>query len=121
MKNNYLIISDDKVSIEEYIKGIIKKINKKDIEIIKYDYPNTSINTVLDDLNTYNFLSNIKVIIYYNCSFLSKDIDKEIKSLKKYFDNPSDNYLIIVNDALSEKKEIKELITNNIELIDGKL
>lgn len=121
MKNNYLIISDDKISIEEYIKGIIKKINKKDAEIIKYDYPDTSINTVLEDLNTYNFLSNTKIIIYYNCSFLSKETDKEIKGLKKYFDNPSDNYLIVVNDSLSEKKEIKELISNNVEIIDGKL
>ncbi len=88
MKNNYLIIFDDKVSIEEYIKGIIKKINKKDAEIIKYDYPDTSINTVLEDLNTYNFLSNCKFIIYYDCTFLSGTVEKSISKLKDYFNNP---------------------------------
>ena len=121
MMTNYLIISDDKISIEQSINKIIKDINKKDIDIIKYNYPDTLIGAVLEDLNTYNFLSNLKVIIYYNCGFLSTITDKEIKDLKKYFDNPSDNYLIIVNDSLSEKKDIKELISNNVEVIDSKI
>ena len=71
MKNNIIILSDDKVTIDLAIKDIIKKINIKDLEIIKYDYPLTTIDYVLEDLNTYNLLSNCKLIIYENCSFLN--------------------------------------------------
>lgn len=120
MKNNYVIISDDKVSIDLTIKDILKKINIKDIEIIKYDYETTTIDYVLEDLNTYNLLSSCKLIIYDNCSFLNKEADKSIKELKKYLDNPSSNYLIMINNSLSEKKDIKELL-NNVLLFDSKI
>lgn len=121
MKNNYIILSSDKVTIESRIKSIIEDIKEKEKEIIKYDYPDTMIEDVLEDLNTYNFLSNCKVIIYYNCSFLAKESDKSLKELKKYINNPSDNYLIMVNDSLSEKNDIKELTSKNIEIIDNKI
>ena len=121
IKNNYLIVSNDKVNIDSKIKNIIDNIKVEDIEIIKYDYPDISIDLVLEELNTYNFLSNIKIIIYYNCTFLSKDSDKSIKNLKKYLDNSSDNYLILINDSLSEKKDIKDLLANNIEIINNKI
>ena len=120
MKNNYVIISDDKVSIDLTIKDILKKINIKDIEVIKYDYETATIDYVLEDLNTYNLLSSCKLIIYDNCSFLNKEADKSIKELKKYLDNPSSNYLIMINNSLSEKKDIKELL-NNVLLFDSKI
>ena len=120
MKNNIIIISDDKVTIDLTIKNIIKRINIKDLEIIKYDYPDTSIDYVLEDLNTYNLLASCKLIIYDNCSFLNKDIDKSLKELKQYIINPSNNYLIMINNSLSEKKEIKELL-NSVLLINDKI
>ncbi len=119
MKNNYLIISDDKITVDQSINKILKSIKNKDFEIIKYDYPDVSINMVLEDLNTYNLLSNGKIIIYNNCTFLSKESDKEIKELKEYLDNSSDNYFIMINDSLSEKKEIKNLLSNNIEIVNN--
>ena len=73
MKNNYLILSEDKVSIDNHIRSIIEDNKLKDVEIIKYDYPDTTIYDVLEVLNTYNFLSNCKVVIYNSCSFLSKE------------------------------------------------
>ncbi len=119
-KNNYIIISTDKVTEENHINSILKdnKLNDDSVEIIKYDYPDVTIDTVLEDLNTYNFLSNCKVIIYNSCSFLSKDNDKSLKELNKYLENPSDNYLIMITDVLNEKKEINK---DNIEIIDGKI
>ena len=121
MKNNYIVISDDKVTIDSRINKIINDIKEKDIEIIKYDYPEVSIKSMLDSINTYNFLSNCKLIIYSNCSFLSKDGDKELKDLGKYLDNSSLNYLVMINDSLSDRKEIKDLLNKNIELLDNKI
>jgi DNA polymerase-3 subunit delta len=39
--------------------------------------------------------------------------------LKNYINNPSDNYLVLVASKVSDKKEIKELLSNNIEIIDS--
>ena len=117
MINNYVIVSNDKVNIDLNIQNIIKKINIKDLEIVKCDYPDITINSVLEELDTFNLLSNCKLVIYYNCGFLNKESDKSVKKLKKYLDNPSDNYLIMINDSLSERKEIKELLSNNVEVL----
>ena len=103
MKNNFLIESNDYVAISSKIDNIIKDIKSKDI--IKYDLSITSFDTVLEDLNTYNFLSDCKVIICYNTFFLSPGEFPELKKLKKYLENPSDNYLILVTDSLSTKKK----------------
>ena len=121
MKNNYVIVSSDKITIDTKVKKIIEEKKISDYELIKYTYPDNSIDDVIEDLNTYNFLSNIKIIIYYSCSFLNKEPDKSIKNLKKYLDNSSNNILIMINDILSESKEIKELINNNVEVIDNKI
>ena len=118
MTNNYIIVSDDKVTIDNYINKIIKENKLKDFEIIKYDYPDVSISTVLEELNTYNFLSNIKLIVYNNCSFLSKDKDKGLDELKKYVMNPSDNYFVMINDVIDDKKDIFKC---NIELLSNKI
>ena len=118
MTNNYVIVSDDKVTIDNYINKIIKDNKLKDFEIIKYDYPDVSISTVLEELNTYNFLSNIKLIVYNNCSFLSKDKDKGLDELKKYLTNPSDNYFVMISDVIDDKKDIFKC---NIEVLSNKV
>ena len=118
MKNNFLIESNDYVAISSKIDNIIKDIKSKDI--IKYDLSITSFDTVLEDLNTYNFLSDCKVIICYNTFFLSPGEFPELKKLKKYLENPSDNYLILVTDSLSTKKEVKDLL-KYLDVIDGRI
>lgn len=122
-KNNYVIISSDKITIDTEIKKICDAINSDDLEIIKYEYPDTEINTVLEDLNTYNFLSSCKLIIFNNCTFLSKeqDKDKDIKKIGKYLDNSSDNYFVMISETLSERKEIKELLSKNVEVINQEI
>lgn len=119
-KNNYILIAQDKITVEEKIKKIISEIKLKDLEIIKYDYPNTSISFVLDELNTYNFLSNCKIVIYSNCSFLNGDSDKELADLKTYLKNPSDNFFVMVCDELGSKTYIKE-ICDLVEVLDNKI
>ena len=108
MKNNFLIESNDYVAISSKIENIIKDIKSK--EIIKYDLTITNFDTVLENLNTYNFLSDFKVVICYNTFFLTPGDYPELKELKKYLENPSDNYLILVTDSLSTKKEVKDLL-----------
>lgn len=119
-KNNYILIAQDKITIDEKIKKIISDVKVKDLEIIKYDYPDISISFVLDELNTYNFLSNCKMVIYNNCTFLNGDSDKELSMLKEYLKNSSDNFLVMVCEELGTKSDIKE-ICNFVEVLDNKI
>ena len=54
MINNYVIVSNDKVNIDLNIQNIIKKINIKDLEIVKCDYPDITINSVLENVDYVN-------------------------------------------------------------------
>ncbi len=121
MKNNYIIVSNDKITIDTRVKKIIEEKKITDYELIKYTYPDNSIDDVIEELNTYNFLANTKVVIFLECSFLNKESDKSIKNLKKYLEIPSENILIMTNDILSDSKDIKELISKNTEVLDNKI
>lgn len=122
MKKNFLIISDDKIVIDNKIAKIMQEIDIKNKEIVKFDMEIVTIPDVLEELNTYNFLSDCKVVICYNSTFIEKDVPKDMakdfKKLREYIQNPSDNYLIMVAKSKSNKKEITELLTN-VEIIDS--
>ena len=111
--NNYLIISDDKVVIDLKIKEIINNIKEEDKEIIKMDLTINTIDDVLEELNTCNFLSNMKVIILYNSLFIEGDssFDKDIKRIDKYLDEKSDNVFIMIAEKKSSKKSISDLLS----------
>ena len=119
MKKNYLIVSNDKIVIDNKISKILSEINSKEIEIIKYDMSEITIPFVIEELDTYNFLSNCKMVICYNSTFIEGEANKDIKALKNYILNPSDNYLVLVATKISDKKEIKELLDSGIEVIDS--
>lgn len=121
MKNNYLIVSNDKVVIDNKVSKILSEINIKEIEIIKYDMSETTIPVIIEELDTYNFLSNCKMVICYNSAFIEGEVNKDLKILKNYVSNPSENYLVLVASKISDKKEIKELLSSGFEIIDSKI
>ncbi len=118
--NNYLILSDDKVIIDLKIEEIIKKIKETDKEIIKMDLSEKTVDDLLEELNTYNFLSNLKVVIAYNSLFLEGDSsnDKSINKIIKYIDSKSDNILILVASKTASRKTLTELLSK-LEVIEG--
>ena len=118
-KRNFLILSEDKVVIDAKINNILSNIKDHDSQLIKYDLEMTSLYNVVEELDTYDFLSNCKIVVCYNCSFLEGASNDDIKYLDKYLNNPSNNYLILVASKLSEKKEIKKLLVN-MEIVDSK-
>ena len=120
--NNYLIISTDKIVINSKINDIVNKIKDASKEIIKMDLSTDTLDDVLEELNTYNFLSDLKVVILYNALFIEGDssFDKEIKKISKYLENPSDNIFIMVAEKKSTKKSIEELL-KNVTVIDDNI
>lgn len=122
MKNIYLIVSEDKVVVDSKI-GEIKK-NNKDAEIIRYDLEEVNVSVLIEDLDTYNFLSSKKIIIGNNASFLSgdnkkSDIDHNLERLEKYLANPSpDNILILITKSLDKRKKIVSKLLDACNLIE---
>lgn len=133
---NYLIISDDYITINSYIEQILKDNKLTKENIIKYDFNDVNLDIIIQDLNTYGFLINNKVIIYENCKFLgsskikkddeSDEIEEKSKidltSLEKYITNPNlDNILILINDKQDNKKKINKLINDKFIILNDKI
>lgn len=114
MNNNYLLESTDFLSIQNEIAEIIKKTNFKDSAISIYDLEETLLENALEDLDTYSFLTEKKVIIIKNIETINQEeYAKDIKHLFQYLDNPNpDNLLIItskkLNNVLKITKELKK-------------
>ena len=121
--NNYLLVSNDEVAIEDTIFKIVKENNFENALKTSYDMEETFLNNALEDLDTYSFLSPKKIIIIKNIDILKADENKEeLDHLYKYIDNPNtDNLLLIVakklNNTLKMTKELKKRLTTlNIEV-----
>ena len=83
-----------------------------------YDLEESSLELALEDLDTYSFLSDKKIIIIRN-AFLNAS-EKELNHLQKYIDNSNpDNLLIITSNKLDSRltfiKNIKK--NKNIEYL----
>lgn len=111
----YLIESDNLVVINKKIDDIISKHKLSKENIIKYDLLETSISTLISELNTYNLLVKKKIVIGENASFLTtskiKSVDHNIDELEKYVNNINpDNILILISSKLDNKKKIVKLL-----------
>ncbi len=110
MSNVYLIVSKDPQVTEFQINQILSK--EKEIEKVSYDLLETPIDRLIEDLDTYNFLSSKKVILGWNATFLAKDsslkeVTHHLERLEKYLDHPSpENILILVAEEIDKRKKI---------------
>ncbi len=114
---NYLIEYTDTFSSKNTINNIIKENNFNDIPISEYDLEENSVDSVIEDLDTYSLFSNKKVIIVKNIDLL--DIDsKDTKHIIKYLNNPNnDNLLIMLSNKLDTRKKITKELKNNTKYI----
>lgn len=112
---SYLLEANDFKAIEIEINKIIKKEHFEDASTSYYDIEETSLDNALEDLDTYSFLSNKKIIIIKNIEVIDQEKNNdEINHLYRYLNNPSeDNILIIharkLNNTTKFAKEIKKL------------
>lgn len=125
MKNQYVIVSSDKITIETQIKNIFSKF--EDIEKICYDLTETSIERVIEDLDTYNFLSKKKGIVCTQVPFLSKEkgkseVEHNLQVFEKYLLHPNpDNILILVTSHLDKRKKIVTLLEENATILETEI
>ncbi len=122
MNNNYLIVTNDKVTLDNKLNEILK--SNKEAEVVHYDLLEVPIERLVEDLDTYNFLTNKKVIIGHNASFLSSDkakslVEHNLEKFEKYINNPSqENILILICDNIDKRKKITSLYYKNSTVIE---
>lgn len=125
MSNIILITTSDKIILDEKIKELTK--NSKDIEVVHYDLLETPIEQLVEDLDTYNFLTAKKIIVGHNANFLSSDkskivVEHNIERFEKYLENPScDNILVLTCDNIDKRKKITSALLKQADLVEGKV
>lgn len=111
MKNNFLIEYSDSFSLNKKIDEITRDI-KNDAVCTTYDLEDQELQLVMEDLDTYSFLSNKKIIIVKHIELLQSE-DNSTKRLLKYLDNSlKDNILILVSNKLDSRKKITKDLKN---------
>lgn len=112
MKNSYLLETEDSVLLENKIEEIIKKTNFVDAYKSIYDIEDVNLDNALEDLDTYSFLSDKKIIIVKN--FLNDNNDTRLEHLLRYIDNPNpDNLLILTTKKIDNRLNIIKLLKKN--------
>lgn len=112
---SYLLETDDYKIAENEISKITDKTGFKSATKSVYDIEETSIDNALEDLDTYSFLNNQKIIIIKNIEMLDIEKNKDsIEHLYKYLNNPMDDNLLIIharklNNTTKLTKELKRL------------
>jgi len=122
MNNIFLIVTTDKITIDNEINKLKNKY--PDSELVYYDLSEVKVDRLIEDLDTYNFLSNRKIIIGTNASFLSSDktkslVEHNLENLEKYIANPNlDNILVLISDSLNKKKKITSSLCEKATVIE---
>lgn len=123
MNKCYYIENTDDLLINKKIDELINELKLNDIEKTIYDLEKTQLYNALEDLDTYNFLQNKKIIIIRGLDkiTLSKqeyDINENLEHLYKYISNPNeDNLLIIRVNNLSKNSTIYKKLSKLCEVI----
>ena len=105
----YVFLGNEISILKNKINELIKKLNISNI--IKYEYDETSIIDILNELNYVDLFNEKKLIIVNNFTF--KGIkEKEEKILSNYINNMSDNVLILKckDESLDSRKSIIKLL-----------
>ena len=114
MQNNYLLEGESYFAIHKEIDKIIKKNGFDEASVSEYDMSETELEVALEDLDTYSFLSDKKVIQIIGLDTLSYESNKkDLDHLMKYLDNPNPDNLLFIsslkfNNTLKVVKELKK-------------
>lgn len=111
MNHNFLIYGNDEFLIKNNIKKIIKTQGNTDSNIIYYNLEEDTLDSVLEELNTFDLFDNQKIVICENTIFLSSECKKDTYNLEPLIEYltkaKSDNIFIMsINGNIDERKKI---------------
>ncbi len=115
----YVFLGTDYNIVKKKIDDLTNSLNINNI--IKYDFSETSIRDILDEVNYIDLFNEQKLIIVSNFSFKKlKEKDEEL--FKKYIENMNDNVIIIrcIDESLDERKSIIKLLKSKCKIEEVK-
>ena len=106
--NSYLLEGSDHLTVTNIISKIITTEKFNSIPINNYDMDSVPLDNALEDLDTYGFFQDKKIIVISNFDNLKFDDNLDsIEHLFKYLKSPSeDNLLFIVCNKIDDRKKI---------------
>lgn len=126
--DNYLILTNDKITLEDVISKIKNKNNLTNDSVIRFDLQENTVDQVIEELNTYSFLVDKKIVVVSSTETILNDKKsiKDEEKLIKYIDNinPLNSLILIANKIDERKKLVKSIkakfivVNNNISIID---
>lgn len=105
--------------IENYINDFIEK--NKINNVIKYDYNDISIDSVIEEASYLDLFGDKKLIILYNSKFLTSEETLDNKYFEEYINSKNQaNYLFLItyNEALDERKKLVKLLRKISNVIE---
>ena len=112
----YIFLGNEVNIVKERVN---KVINELEIDnIIKYDFSESSITEIIDEVNYVDLFNERKLIIVNDISFKKlKDIDE--KRLIDYINNQNDNVIIFkcCDESLDERKSLTKLFREKCNLV----
>lgn len=119
MKNNYLLEQADNFLITTKIKELIQKRGFSSAIIHSYDLEEVPLSAALEDLDTYGFFSEQKVVIISHIDMLSSDsTDLDVQHFLHYLKNPLDSVLLFVTaKKLNNTKKLTKELKKEAEIV----
>ena len=111
----YVFLGKDFIVLNKKVDDLVKKLNISNI--IKYDYSESSIEEIINEVNYIDLFNEQKLIIVSNFSFKKLNEDDE-KILSKYIENMNDNIIIFkcLEESLDERKSITKLLKSKCKV-----
>ena len=113
MKNNILFEEIDDISFKLRLKEIMNEFSFNDCSISTYQMDESTLDKVLEDLDTYSLFGDKKVIVMKNIEKINYDNNKNyLERFLKYLDNSKEDNLLVmtINKSGSNNSEIKKFI-----------
>ena len=113
----YLLIGKDFNIVNEKVNELINSLNISNI--IKYDYSETDLVSIINEVNYIDLFNEKKLIIVSNFSLKSiKDNNESI--LSGYINNMNDNVIIFkcIDESLDERRSLTKLLRSKCEVIE---
>ncbi len=105
--------------IDNYINDFIEKNKIKNV--IKYDYNDISIDSVIEEASYLDLFGDKKLIILYNSKFLTSEVTLDNEDFEEYINSKNQaNYLFLItyNEALDERKKLVKLLRKSSIVIE---
>jgi len=118
----YLVECSNLSSLQKEVSSLVSKHQFHEEEITYYDLEESTLDQVLEDLDTYSFLTPRKVIVISHTLFLTsselKFLDEHLQHLLKYLKNPNPDVLFVMGvEKCDERKKIVKDIKKLVEVI----